>query len=260
MINEKFLESRMDSIIGTKAAMNITVINGTEQKGCTYAMKEMFLDTVGRGNTITEFYLPRDCPEFCIGCKACFNKDISVCPHSRYIVPIWNAVSAADLLVFTSPVYAFHVTAQMKALLDHFCTKWMAHSPEKQMFGKQAVIITNSAGAGMKNVIKDIGDSLRYWGVARVFSIKQGLFGASWEKVTAKRKANIKRQCENVCRRLKPQETVKPGIGIKGRFYIMRMAQKMIHKDLQKKGEPETADHIHWKKNGWLDGKKPWRD
>ena len=85
--------------------MNIVVINGTEHKGCTYAMKELFLDTVGRDNTVTEYYLPRDCPEFCTGCKACFFKDISVCPHARYTVPIWEAISAADLLVFTSPTY-----------------------------------------------------------------------------------------------------------------------------------------------------------
>ena len=52
---------------------------------------------------------------------------------------------------------------------------------------------------------------------------------------------------------------VKPGIGIKGRFYIMRMVQKMIHKDLQKRGQPETVDHIHWRQNGWLDGNKPWQ-
>ena len=239
--------------------MNIVVINGTEQKGCTFAMKEMFLDTVGPEHSITEYYLPADCPEFCIGCKACFYKDISICPHAQYTVPIWDAIGAADLLVFTSPVYVFHATGQMMALLDHYATKWMAHSPEKRIFSKQAVIITNSAGAGMKNVVKDIGDSLLYWGVARVYNIRQGLFESRWEYVTVKRKAEIKRQCQKVCGRLMPVGAVKPGIGTKGRFYIMRMAQKMIHKDLQKKGQPETIDHIHWQRNGWLDGGKPWQ-
>jgi Na+-translocating ferredoxin:NAD+ oxidoreductase RNF subunit RnfB len=54
--------------------MNIIVINGTEQEGCTHAMKELFLDAVGRDDSIIEYYLPRDCPEFCTGCKACFYK------------------------------------------------------------------------------------------------------------------------------------------------------------------------------------------
>ena len=239
--------------------MKILVINGTEQKGCTYAMKEMFLDTLGRKNEITEYFLPRDCPVFCTGCKSCFYKDISVCPHVKSILPIWEDISAADVLVFTSPVYVFHVTGQMKALLDHYATKWMAHSPERQMFSKQAVIITNSAGAGMKNVIKDICDSLKYWGVARVFSIKQGLFESRWDLVTSKRKLKIKRQCQVVSSRIKSRKNPTPTLDVKRKFYLMRIAQKMIHKDLQKRKQPETRDHIHWKEKGWLGGKRPWK-
>ena len=43
--------------------MKITVINGTEQKGCTFAMKELFLAAMGDGHDIIEYYLPRDCPD-----------------------------------------------------------------------------------------------------------------------------------------------------------------------------------------------------
>ena len=256
--------------------MKIVVINGTEQRGSTYAMKEMFMDAAarvglaqnntraqnetsadaaGRGDVV-EYYLPADCPAFCTGCKACFYNDISVCPHAQYTVPIWEAISAADLLVFTSPVYVYHVTAQMKALLDHYATKWMAHSPERQMFAKQAVIITNSAGAGMSNVAKDIGDSLRFWGVARIHVVKQGLFESRWEHVSDKRKARVKRRCETVCRRIKP--VVKTSLGAKGRFYSMQTVHKMIHKDMLKRGQPETRDHIYWRENGWLSGGTPW--
>jgi len=239
--------------------MNIIVINGTERRGCTYAMKEMFLDTIGRDHRITEISLPADCPSFCTGCKACFFQDISVCPHAQYTVPIWNAILSADLLVFTSPVYVFHATAQMKALLDHYGTKWMAHSPDKEMFSKQAVIIVGAAGAGMNGVVKDISDSLHYWGVARTHSITQSLFESRWELVEDTRKTAIRRQCEQVCRRIKTDGNIKPALGVRGRFFLMRMAQNMIHRDLQKKGQHETRDYMHWKEKGWLDGKKPWK-
>ena len=240
--------------------MRIVVINGTEQKGCSFQMKEMFLDIVGRGNTITEYYLPKDCPDFCTGCKACFYKDISVCPHRDYTVPVWDAIAAADLLVFVSPVYVFHATAQTKALLDHYASKWMAHSPDRRLFKKQAVIITNSAGMGMNNVIKDIGDSLRYWGVERIYPVKQALFESRWENIAEKRKSAIKRQCERINVRIKRTKQIKPGFGTIMRFYIMRMAQKMIHKAQIKAGQPETKDHKYWRENGWLGDKRPWKE
>ena len=44
--------------------MNITVINGTEKHGVTYRLKEMFLTEFKDKADITEYYLPKDCPDF----------------------------------------------------------------------------------------------------------------------------------------------------------------------------------------------------
>ena len=51
--------------------MNITVINGTEKHGVTYRLKEMFLEEFKDKANITEYYLPKDCPNFCVGCLNC---------------------------------------------------------------------------------------------------------------------------------------------------------------------------------------------
>ena len=240
--------------------MNITVINGTEQKGCTYAMKEIFLSALGPKNFITEFYLPRDCPHFCAGCKICFFHDISECPHAKYTFPIWKNILAADLLVFTSPTYVFHVTAQMKALLDHYGSKWMSHSPEKPLFSKQAVIITNAIGAGMGKTARGIQDSLDYWGVARVYTIKQALFQAEWVKVDSKRKAAVQAACDRVAAKVMGRLHVRPRIKVKALFYAMKSAQVMIDKSEHRAGRGRTKDYLHWKGNGWLNGKRPWVD
>lgn len=241
--------------------MKVVVINGVEYKGCNYQIKEIFLNSLREkaGEVeITEYNLPSSCPVFCTGCKACFYKDISVCPHKNYTVPIWESMTEADLLIFTSPVYVFHETAQIKALLDHFGSKWMAHSPDEKMFSKRAVIITNAAGMGMKNVVKSIGDSLNYWGVAKTFVIKQALFMGIWEDVSQQTKDKIKRNCEKLALKLINKNIVKLRLGIKMRYYMLRMGHNMIHKTLTKQGYPETKDHIYWKEKGWLDDKKPW--
>ena len=146
----------------------------------------------------------------------------------------------------------------MKALLDHYGTKWMAHSPERPMFEKQAVIITNAIGQGMKKTAGDIRDSLNYWGVARTYVIKQALFQAKWNDVSDKRKKAVQSQCDRVSAIIRTNKRVKPRIKIKCLFHIMRIAQKMIDKSERKAGREHTRDFLHWKENGWIDGKKPW--
>jgi multimeric flavodoxin WrbA len=239
--------------------MKITVINGTEQKGCTFSMKEIFLSAMGYGHDVKEYFLPRDCPVFCTGCKACFFRDISVCPHSQYTVPIWENVISSDVLVLTSPTYVFHVSAQMKALLDHFGTKWMAHSPEKPIFNKYAVIITNAIGQGMGKTARDIKDSLDFWGIARTYIIKHALFQTNWDNVSDKHKTAIRVQSEKVAARIKKSDNVKPRVKIKCLFFIMKIAQIMIDKSERKAGRERTKDYLHWKEAGWLDGKTPWK-
>ncbi|WP_460263859.1 hypothetical protein [Clostridium sporogenes] len=49
--------------------MKITVINGTEIKGCTYNIKENFLEILREGNEITEFICQKICLIFAVDVK-----------------------------------------------------------------------------------------------------------------------------------------------------------------------------------------------
>jgi hypothetical protein len=40
----------------------------------------------------------------------------------------------------------------------------------------------------------------------------------------------------------------------------MKTAQNMINKSEQRAGRKSTKDYLYWKENGWLDGRKPWKD
>jgi multimeric flavodoxin WrbA len=238
--------------------MKIVAINGVSYKGCTYQMKEMFLKSLGDKNEIKEFYLPKDSPVFCLGCKSCFNKDLTACPHKEYTIPIWDALRESDLIVIVSPVYVFHVVGQLKALLDHYGTKWMAHSPDPAMFLKKAVIITNAIGQGINNVIKDIGDSLDYWGIGKRYSIQKALYDIEWNKVSTKRKDSIQKQCDNVAKKVQ-KKIKRPRFKIRFLFKVLSIAHPLINKSLVKKGDNESIDYLYWKQNGWFNGKKPWK-
>jgi multimeric flavodoxin WrbA len=154
--------------------MNIVVINGTEVKGCTYRIKESFLEPLRTAHRIREFYLPKDCPKFCCGCKTCFFKNERLCPHAEYTMPVWDAVLAADLLVFAYPVYVLRAPGQIKALLDHFACHWMVHRPDKKMFTKRAVILTQSIGAPNGSAQKDVATSLSWMGVSDIKKLVLG--------------------------------------------------------------------------------------
>ena len=65
--------------------MKITVINGTEKHGVTYRLKEAFLNELRDSGEITEFFLPKDCPNLCAGCMNCVKRDEQYCKDREYI-------------------------------------------------------------------------------------------------------------------------------------------------------------------------------
>lgn len=229
--------------------MKITVINGTEVKGCTYHMKESFLDALRDKGEITEFYLPRDLPHFCRGCKTCFFKSEELCPQANYVMPIWNAMLDADLLVFASPVYALRATGQMKTLLDHLCVHWMVHRPDKRMFHKKAVILTNAIGVFNGGAQREIATSLSWLGITHIKKLGVGLLeGVIWEELSDQRRQAIVGKTKKLARRHQNAAPGRMGIQVRGKF----AATKLMHQMIAKKENPLSADNQHWVDQGWI--------
>ena len=233
-------------MIGMKTVM----IHGQSHKGSTYHTAHMLADKLG--GDITEFFLPRDFGEFCCGCINCFSESETKCPHYEKLRPITEAIDIADVVILASPVYVFHATGAMKALLDHYGYRWMVHSPEGKMFKKQGVCISTAAGGGMKSTNKDMGDSMFYWGTAKIYKIGIGVAATDWNSVSPKKMKTIEKKTDSVAKKiLSSAGSVKPGLKTKFYFYIMRM--------MQKHGWNER-DVNYWKERGWLDKKRPWKE
>ena len=166
--------------------MKITLIHGQSHKGSTYHVARILAEKID--GEITEIVLPRDFDQMCVGCAQCIKKDEKLCPHYEKLAPITEAIDAADLLIFESPVYVYHVTSAMKALLEHYGWRWIMHRPEESMFKKQMVCIATAAGGGQKNTCQDMADSAAYWGVAKTYKYGIAVRAMKWEDVTAKTK------------------------------------------------------------------------
>lgn len=237
--------------------MKITVINGTEKHGVTWRLKEIFLERFREKAEITEFYLPKDCPCFCMGCAGCIFKGEHTCRDFSYIRKIAEPLLESDLIVMTSPAYVMHATGAMKALLDHFAYLWMPHRPAPEMFSKRAVIITQCLGAGARSAAADIKHSLSWWGISRITVFTGKLMSdIVWEKLAGKKRAELIRRMNRLSKKLAAEDFGKaPRVSAvtKIKFLFCRMMQKSLHEN-----NPEYTDGKYWAQQGWLDGKRPW--
>ncbi|MGI6692733.1 MAG: flavodoxin family protein [Limnochordia bacterium] len=229
--------------------MKITVITGTEVKGCTYHLKEAFLDVLREGNSITEYVLPRDLPHFCTGCKTCFMKSEELCPHAAYVRPIWNSMLEADLLLFATPVYGLRSPGQLKALLDHLCVHWMVHRPDDRMFPKKAVILTNAIGPMQRGTQSDIATSLKWLGVSHVKKLGIALMeDAFWPKLSQGKRQAMIRKVQGLARRYRDERPARLSLKTKTLFAITRM----MHQGMARKEDPLSADNQYWLDKGWI--------
>ncbi len=229
--------------------MKIVVINGTEVRGCTYHIKETFLSIIRENNELVEYYLPRDLNSFCSGCKTCFFKDENKCPHAKEVMPIWESILEADLLVFAYPIYALRAPAAIKSLLDHLCVHWMVHRPMEEMFSKRAVILTQAIGMFYKAGLKDVKTSLSWLGVSDVKSLGVGLLeGVKWNELSFKRQSKIESKIIKLAKKYKKNKKVKKRLIVKIKFYIC----KKMHQKFANKEETISADNLHYLNKGWI--------
>ena len=173
--------------------MKVTVINGNARHGSTWHCREAFLAALEKHEAIEvmEFTLPKDMPNFCLGCFSCIYNGENTCPHAASVRPIVTALEDADLILLTSPVYVLDVSGQMKALLDHLGFMWLSHRPNPKMFGKVGFALTTAAGAGLSHTTKTLKDSLRYWGVKKVFSYGGRVAASSWNDIPEAKQQKI---------------------------------------------------------------------
>ncbi len=228
----------------------IVMINGQNHKGSTYHIGKELADSVG--GEVTEFFLPRDFSDFCVGCTQCFMKGAEKCPHYDRLHKITEAMDEADILIFTSPVYVYHCTGAMKNFLDHYGWRWIIHRPEEKMFRKQAVCIATAAGAGTKSTLKDMTDSMLFWGVGRVYTLGYAIHSTSYSRIDEKLKTKISTDVQKLSKSIQSRVgRVTPRLKVKMLFRLMRM--------ILKKHPFNETDREYWTEKGWYAENRPWK-
>lgn len=171
--------------------MKYLIINGSPRKKNTYnVMKQVKSNLNGE---FEEIHLMKEKIPICVGCMNCVMKGEDKCPHFDKINPIIEKINDCDAIIIGSPVYAMNVSSLLKNFFDH--TAYLYHRP--QFFTKKALVAVTTAGAGHKKVAGYIDETLRHWGVNKVYKIamtcggKESLETSEIDKTAKKFKKDV---------------------------------------------------------------------
>lgn len=145
--------------------MKYVIINGSPRRKNTWSIVNQAKTNLE--GEFEEIHLMKEKIPVCNGCYKCFADGEEKCPHFANINPIIERMRDADGIIIASPVYAMNVPALLKNFLDH--TAYLYHRPE--FFTKKALVIVSTAGAGQKKVANYLDETLRHWGVNKVYKI-----------------------------------------------------------------------------------------
>lgn len=238
--------------------INVVVIYSNARKESTYSSVQIFKNTISKKFNIIfkEFFLPADMPHLCLGCFSCFQNGENTCPHSKSVQPIVNAILEADGLIISSPVYSCDASCSIKSLFDHMCYLWISHRPKENMFNKVVMVVSTTAGIGIKSSIKTLKKSPRYWGAKRIYSYGITIRACQWCDVSSKLKTKITRDLTNKSKKftkaithidsLKSPLYTRFLFSVIGKMIANYDPNGLLHKDME-----------YWNEKGWFGKTRP---
>jgi multimeric flavodoxin WrbA len=131
----------------------LTILGSPRRRGNTAAVLGLFEQQVVAQHQVERLDLVDFNVRGCLGCDACQRTlDEPGCRQPDDALTIFARMEAADLLVYASPVYAWSISAQLKALFDrHYClVKWNA-GEKALLAGRRAMLLVTCGGPAAEN-------------------------------------------------------------------------------------------------------------
>ncbi len=122
--------------------MRVLVLQSSPRKnGNTAALVERFLAglTAGRTHEVHEFWLNDLSIRPCQGCFRCAREPS--CVIADDMQQIYPELAAADLVVFATPIYWWHMNAQMKLCIDRMTALLREGDTLPALTGKHIVLV-----------------------------------------------------------------------------------------------------------------------
>ena len=125
----------------------ILVISASPRKGgnSDTLCDEFIRGATDAGNDAEKIFLRDQKINYCLGCEACTSNG-GQCVQKDDAPEIINKMAAADVIVFSTPVYFYSMAAQMKALIDRSVGRYT------EISNKDVYFIITAADSNKENM------------------------------------------------------------------------------------------------------------
>jgi multimeric flavodoxin WrbA/putative sterol carrier protein len=175
---------------------------------------------------------------YCTGCAHCLEKGQCWIPDDHRAIA--ERLLAANGIILASPVYFFHVTAQMKAFLDRSLA--LGHKPRPSW--KPGLAVSVSAGQGETETADYLAKLLRVYGafpVGRLTALATSPGEFLGREAVEARARDLARDLALAIR----EKRRYPVTDVDLRFYLFMENLVLRHKDTIM-----SSDYAHWEKHG----------
>ena len=247
--NQEFIKynpTRFEKMEEPKMSENPTIVavNGSPHAGLgnTSMMIEMLRGPLSEeGFNLETINLCEKEIDYCYGCAFCMEKGKCwIEDDHRAIV---NKLLSADGIILGSPVYFFHVTAQMKTFLD----RSLAYGHKPQPAWKPGLAVCVSAGLGESQTAEYLAGVLRVYGAFAVGKLTALATGPGEFVGRETVEASAQDLARDLARAIREKRR-RPASDMDLRFY-----QFMGDLVKNNKGTVMKHDYKHWQAHGFFD-------
>ncbi len=125
--------------------MQATVIKSSpNKKGNTATLANHLVRGLREnGVNVSEFYLGDMNIQFCRGCNACFESPEPDCVIQDDMHQIYEAYMNSDIVIYATPIWWWHMNAQMKTIIDRHHALLYKNEYAKNLKGKKMVLVVS---------------------------------------------------------------------------------------------------------------------
>ena len=103
----------------------VLILSGSPRKGgnSDTLCDEFMKGAIEAGNEVEKIFVAGKNIGYCKACYAC--KDTGVCVIKDDMAEVLQKMLDADVIVLSSPVYFYSISAQLKAVIDRTVARWL---------------------------------------------------------------------------------------------------------------------------------------